>query len=84
MTFIPESDVCRLVIRSKLPHAELFQDWVCEVVLPMIRKTGAFTPANLSRLQILEIAMESEKAVMALEQQIEHGKPQTEAGKRLE
>ena len=27
--FIPESDVYRLVMRSKLPEAEKFQDWVC-------------------------------------------------------
>ena len=36
--FISESDVYRLVMRSKLPEAEKFQDWVCEEVLPAIRK----------------------------------------------
>lgn len=40
--FIPESDVYRLVMRSKLPEAEQFQDWVCEEVLPAIRKTGGY------------------------------------------
>lgn len=38
--YIPESDVYRLVMRSKLPVAEQFQDWVCEEILPSIRKTG--------------------------------------------
>ena len=33
-TIIPESDVYRLIMRSKLPEAEQFQDWVCEEVLP--------------------------------------------------
>lgn len=42
VSFIPESDVFRLVMRSKLPQAELFQDWVCEEVLPSIRKTGGY------------------------------------------
>jgi len=28
--YIPESDVYRLVMRSKLPQAEQFQDWVCD------------------------------------------------------
>lgn len=42
MSFIPESDVYRLVMRSKLPQAEQFQDWVCEEVLPAIRKTGGY------------------------------------------
>lgn len=40
--YIPESDVYRLVMRSKLPEAEKFQDWVCEEVLPSIRKNGAY------------------------------------------
>lgn len=40
--FISESDVYRLVMRSKLPEAEKFQDWVCEEVLPVIRKDGAY------------------------------------------
>lgn len=39
---IPESDVFRLVMRSKLATAEAFQDWVVEEVLPSIRKTGAY------------------------------------------
>ena len=42
LSFIPESDVYRLVMRSKLPGAVRFQDWVVEEVLPTIRKTGRF------------------------------------------
>jgi len=44
MQFIPESEVYRLVMRSKLPDAEKFQDWVCEEVHPSIRKTGVYSP----------------------------------------
>lgn len=40
--YIPESDVYRLVMRSKLPQAEQFQDWVCDEILPSIRKHGAY------------------------------------------
>ncbi len=40
--FIQESDVYRLVMRSKLPQAEQFQDWVVEEVLPSIRKNGGY------------------------------------------
>jgi prophage antirepressor-like protein len=39
---IPESDVYRLTMRSKLEQAEEFQDFVCEDVLPSIRKTGSY------------------------------------------
>lgn len=43
INIIPESDVYRLVMRSKLESAEAFQDWVVEEVLPSIRKTGSYT-----------------------------------------
>ena len=39
---IPESDVYRLVMRSNLPAAVDFQDWICEEVIPSIRKTGGY------------------------------------------
>lgn len=38
---IPESDVYRLVMRSKLPSAERFQDWVVEEVLPTLRQNSS-------------------------------------------
>ena len=51
MTFIPESDLYRLVFSSKLPTAEKFTDWVTEEVLPSIRKHGAYmTPATIEKL----------------------------------
>ncbi len=40
--FIPEGDVYRLIIRSKLPKAEEFEKWVFDEVLPSIRKTGGY------------------------------------------
>lgn len=42
MVYIPEKDVYRLIMRSNLPDAEKFQDWVCDEVLPSIRKHGAY------------------------------------------
>ena len=46
MKYIKEADIYRLVMRSNLPDAEKFQDWVCEVVLPQIRKTGGYIPVQ--------------------------------------
>ena len=43
-TFIPEGDLYRLIIRSNLPDAVKFEQWVCDEVLPTIRGTG--TPAT--------------------------------------
>ena len=42
MSFIPEGDVYRLIVRSKLPSAERFERWVFDEVLPSIRKTGGY------------------------------------------
>lgn len=42
VSFIPEGDVYRLIVRSKLPSAEKFERWVFDDVLPTIRKHGAY------------------------------------------
>ena len=42
MSFIPEGDVYRLIVRSNLPSAEKFECWVFDEVLPSIRKTGMY------------------------------------------
>lgn len=42
-SLIPEFDVYALILRSKLPEAKKFRRWVCEEVLPSIRKTGSYT-----------------------------------------
>ncbi|MGE8098095.1 BRO-N domain-containing protein [Pseudomonas fluorescens] len=49
---IPERDLYRLVMKSKLPAAEQFEEWVVGQVLPSIRKTGIFNtqPTNSSKL----------------------------------
>lgn len=39
---LSESDVYRLVLRSDLPSAEKFENWLMEEVLPSIRKHGAY------------------------------------------
>lgn len=41
--FINEGNLYRLIMRSKLPSAEEFEKWVCEEVLPSIRKTGSYS-----------------------------------------
>ena len=63
---IPESDLYRLIMRSHLPNAEAFQDWVVEDVLPSIRKTGKYSQPK-SRLEELEemVMIEKERIVLA-------------------
>ncbi|PNW38141.1 UNVERIFIED_CONTAM: hypothetical protein BEN50_15830 [Euhalothece sp. KZN 001] len=40
---ISESGLYRLVLTSRKPQAEPFQDWVCQEVIPQIRKTGKYS-----------------------------------------
>lgn len=46
MSIIPEGDIYRLIIKSKLPQAEKFEEWVMEEVLPQIRETGGYIPVE--------------------------------------
>lgn len=67
MSFIPESDVYRLVMRSKLPDAERFQDWVVEEVLPSIRKSGGYITGQ-EQMSDLELVS---KAFLVVNRQLE-------------
>ena len=52
VSYIPEGDLYRLIIRSKLPSAQRFEEWVFDSVLPSIRKHGAYImPDLLEELQ---------------------------------
>lgn len=53
MEFIPEGDLYRLIIHSKLPSAERFERWVFDEVIPGIRRNGAYLTDSLIR-QVLE------------------------------
>ena len=47
MVFIPEGDVYRLIVHSKLPTAVRFEYWVFDEVLPTIRKHGGYLGESL-------------------------------------
>lgn len=42
MKIIPEGDIYRLIVRSKLPSAEKFEKWVFDEVIPFIRTNGGY------------------------------------------
>lgn len=42
ISFIPEGDIYRLVIKSQLPTAEKFESWIFDEVLPTIRNNGVY------------------------------------------
>ena len=54
---VNEAGMYKLVMRSKLESAEKFSDWVCEEVIPSIRKTGSYSIAQ-SQSVLLKAASE--------------------------
>ena len=58
VNFIPEGDVYRLIIRSKLPKAEEFEKWVFDEILPSIRQTGNYI-SGTSQYSIEDIVRET-------------------------
>ena len=47
INFIPEGDLYRLIVSSKLPSAEKFERWVFDEVLPSIRRHGMYAMDEL-------------------------------------
>jgi anti-repressor protein len=82
-SIINEPGFYRLVMRSNRPEADAFQTWVTGEVLPQIRKTGAYgtlqhRPKDLSRLEILQLALEAEQAREAAEGRVAELLPRAE------
>lgn len=75
MSFIPESDLYRLVFGSKLPMAERFTDWVTEEILPAIRRHGSYSRKPLTPAEQLlaqaNVLVEQERRLSALEETAE-------------
>lgn len=69
-TLITEGGLYRLMMRSRAEHAERFQEWVEDEVLPQIRQTGQYTRSK-SALELLrdevDRAIEHEKRMNQIE-----------------
>lgn len=50
LKFIPEGDLYRLIVHSKLPSAERFEKWVFDEVLPSIRRTGSYGQPDIAAI----------------------------------
>jgi prophage antirepressor-like protein len=64
--YIGEAGLYTLIMKSKVPFAEAFQDLVVEVILPSIRKRGKFQmeqqlTTTMEQLKIKETQLELEK-----------------------
>lgn len=87
MKVIPEGDIYRLIVRSKLPSAEKFERWVFDEVIPSIRKNGGYIAGqeNLSDEELMAKAIlvaqkkiaERDKIIEKQRLKIEEDKPKT-------
>lgn len=85
LNVIPEGDIYRLIVRSKLPNAEKFESWVFDEVLPTIRENGGYIVSNVndSDEDILARAVlvaqktieKKNELILQLENKIETDKP---------
>ncbi len=64
-TIIDEAGLYSLVLRSKLPAAEAFQEWVVAEVIPSIRKTGSYSVNQDMKAKEVEARLNNSRARVA-------------------
>ena len=71
LTYIDESNLFRLIVRSTLPKAQEFESFIFEEVLPTIRKTGSYS----TRQAIPQTHLETARQLVSALEQIETLQP---------
>ncbi|MBU3136403.1 phage antirepressor KilAC domain-containing protein [Clostridium gasigenes] len=71
VNFIPESDLFRLIVKSKLPYAEKFEKWVFEDILPTIRSKGIYATPKVIKEGLIN-PNSIEKLLTELNEEREH------------
>ena len=64
--FLTESGVFKLCMKSRKPSAEKFQDWVCDEVLPSIRKTGKYSVHQENNESLAKVEFENRMSVASI------------------
>ena len=59
--FVTESGFYDVLLQSSSPKVKPFRKWVTGEVLPSIRKTGGYSVQQLSRKELLQLALEAEE-----------------------
>ena len=88
MLLVSEPGLYKLIMRSNKPIAQKFQEWVCEEVLPSIRKTGQYNIEQLKKtieekeaeikeiktelVEEKKIVMKTKKSLMATQRRFTH------------
>ncbi|CAB0969117.1 hypothetical protein FRC0481_01301 [Corynebacterium diphtheriae] len=84
MTVITEAGLYACILKSRVPAAREFKRWVTHEVLPSIRKRGGYlTPridgGEITRLELIQIAMNAETERLALEAKNKELEPKADA-----
>lgn len=66
INYIPEGDLYRLIVSSRLPAAERFERWVFDEVLPALRKNGAYGNVDLNEVIARAVTAAVNETVKAL------------------
>ena len=67
--FISEGNLYRLIVKSKLPNAAEFEEWIFDIVIPSIRKYGYYSNVpqinekDFAMLSIIKSASEEERSI---------------------
>lgn len=72
---VNEPGLMQLIMNSRVPNAEPFQEWVYEEVLPQIRKTGSYSTVPKTLQQALRDHADALDALEQAEAEIEQAKP---------
>lgn len=83
---IPEGDIYRLIIKSKLPQAQDFECWVMDEVLPQIRQTGGYIPVSQEddeKLILVKALMITKRTIEQKEQLLQQANKTIEKQKPL-
>lgn len=57
LSIVSETGLYKLVLKSRKKEAEMFQDWICEKVLPEIRQTGSYNQDQQKTMSLEELAL---------------------------
>lgn len=85
VTLITENGATDLILESRKPEARRFRRWLTHTVWPAIRDTGSYSAApvinggDLTRLELIQLAMNAETERLALEQKNAELEPKAEA-----
>jgi prophage antirepressor-like protein len=67
ISFVSESGLYTLIIRSRKPVAKPFQKWVTREVLPSIRKTGSYSLQKEEKSKYAEIISETKEVLQLID-----------------